>query len=391
MALTLGFTGMDSATEAELTAAFQQANARLRTPWRLMPETEAQHVIVDMDSMYGPMSWLRLHAAGKQVIGLTTASRTQADFHLSRPFDSDSVLNLLKSIAPDAGVELQTAPRGKAKTSNIAESSGGEQTNPVPSGMSPSPAPQDLLPKEHPLPVDEEAKAPSPAPGLPKSVKAGTLAPSTIIPAEPAPAPVAAPAISTGPTPATRGRTLADWLEPGLLRGRLRFRPAHDQLVLIDAEARQYFATTALKPLATMVDGVVTRDDFIPVDATSWAREVAALGAAQPLNRLQWYGGLLAGKGALLSEYDPAARFKLSKWPQTEREFPKHFRIATAMMKGPATLEEITAASGVPTADVIDFVNASLVSGFAEFVPETPAEPMESNKPAGLFGRLRGK
>jgi hypothetical protein len=391
MALTLGFTGMDSATEAELTAAFQQANARLRTPWRILPETDAQHVIVDMDSMYGPMSWLRLHAAGKQVIGLTAATRTQADFHLSRPFDSDSALNLLKSIAPDAGAELAAAPRGRAKTAKAVESSDGEQSNPVPSGMSPSPAPQDLLPKEHPLPVDEEAKAPSPAPDLPKSVEAGTLAPTTIAPAQQAPVPVAAPPISTVPAPATRERTLADWLAPGLLSGRLRFRPSHDQLILIDADARQYFATTALKPLATSIDGVVRRDDFASVDSESWARDIATLGAAQSLNRLQWYGGLLTGKGVLLPEFDPSGRYKLSKWPQTEREFPKHFRIATAMMKGPATLEQIAAASGVPLTDVIDFVNASLVSGFAEFVPESQAELVESNKPAGLFGRLRGK
>ncbi len=391
MALTLGFTGMDSATEAELTVAFQQANARLRTPWRLVPETDAQHVIVDMDSMYGPMSWLRLHAAGKQVIGLTAASRTQADFHLSRPFDSDSALNLLKSIAPDAGVALATAPPATPKTSKAAQPSVGEPSHPVPSGMSPSPAPQDLLPEEHPLPVDEEAKAPSPAPGLPKSIEAGSLAPSTIAPAQQAPAPVAAPAISTVPAPATRDRTLADWLAPGLLSGRLRFRPSLEQLILIDADAREYFAPTALKPLATLVDGAVTRDEFVPVDAGSWARDTAALGAAQPLNRLQWYGGLLAGKGVLLPEFDPTGRFKLSKWPQTEREFPKHFRIATAMMKGPATLEEIATASGVPLTDVIDFVNASLMSGFAEFVPEAQPERVESNKPGGLFGRLRGK
>ncbi len=401
MALTLGFTGMDSATEAELTAAFQQANARLRTPWRLVPETDAQHVIVDMDSMYGPMSWLRLHAAGKQVIGLTAASRTQADFHLSRPFDSESAHNLLRSIAPDAGVEIATAPPATPKTAKAAEPAVQEPSHPVPSGMSPSPTPQDLLPEEHPLPVDEEAKAPSPAPGLPKSVEAGSLAPSTIAPSTIAPstiapalqsaAPVGDPAITTVPAPVTRDRTLADWLAPGLLKGRLRFRPALDQLILIDADARQYFANTALKPLATLIDGAVTRDEFVPVDAGSWARDIAALGPAQPLNRLQWYGGLLAGKGVLLPEFDPAGRFKLSKWPQTEREFPKHFRIATAMMKGPATLEDVATASGVPLTDVIDFVNASLVSGFAEFVPESHREEVESHKPAGLFGRLRGK
>src|SRR3546814_17942917 len=85
MSLTLGLTGMDPATETALKAAFTDANARIGSPWQLVPEAEAGHVMVDMDSMYGPMSWLRLHAAGKQVIGLTTAPRTQTEFRLGRP------------------------------------------------------------------------------------------------------------------------------------------------------------------------------------------------------------------------------------------------------------------------------------------------------------------
>ena len=68
---TIGMTGMDPATEGALKAAFEQANARLGRTWQLLPEAQASFVVVDMDSMYGPMSWLRLHAAGKQVIGLT--------------------------------------------------------------------------------------------------------------------------------------------------------------------------------------------------------------------------------------------------------------------------------------------------------------------------------
>src|SRR3546814_11900137 len=86
MPLTLGMTGMDPATEADLKTAFEAANARLGGRWQLLPEADADHVIVDMDSMYGPMSWLRLHAAGKRVIGLTSAKRTQTDFHPPRPF-----------------------------------------------------------------------------------------------------------------------------------------------------------------------------------------------------------------------------------------------------------------------------------------------------------------
>ncbi len=374
MALTLGFTGMDSATEAALTAAFQQANATLGNAWQLRPESGADHVVVDMDSMYGPMSWLRLHAAGKRVIGLTSAPRTQTDFHLGRPFDPDSVAMLLRTVAEQPGASGHTAPTTAASAAAAVPAA-------VPSGMSPSPVPQDLLPEEHPQATDEEAEAPAPAPGLPASVEAGTLAPTTIQPAA-APAPVAAP---------VRERTLADWLAPGLLAGRLRFRPSSGQPVLIDADARQYHASTSLKPLATVVEGTVSRDDFQSVDDAAWARESAALGAAQPLNRLQWFAGLQAGKGALLSDYDAAARYRLGKWPQTEREFPKHFRIATAMMKGPATLDEIAAASGVSLPDVNDFVNANLITGYAESVQEPTADAGEPQKSGGLFGRRRGK
>jgi len=110
MPLTLGMTGMDPATEADLKTAFEAANARLGGRWQLLPEADADHVIVDMDSMYGPMSWLRLHAAGKRVIGLTSAKRTQTDFHIARPFDADSVAALLQSVAGDGDAVAAVVP-----------------------------------------------------------------------------------------------------------------------------------------------------------------------------------------------------------------------------------------------------------------------------------------
>lgn len=379
MPLTLGMTGMDAATEAALKTAFEAANARNGQPWRLLPEAEAGHVVVDMDSMYGPMSWLRLHAAGKRVIGLSSVARTQTDFHLARPFDADSLAALLQTIANDSGSDAHDVPDTQVQTPAAAPAAPAIAATASPSGMAPAPMPQDQLPEEHPQPVDEEAAAPAPAPGLPGSVEAGSLIATTIEPVAPA------------PPPPPRERRLTDWLAPGVLSGRVRLQPAGAQAVLIDADARQYCGPALLKPLAGLFDNVVVREDFEPVDAARWSSDSAALGAAQPLNRLQWYGGLLAGKGVLLPGFDPAGRYKLGKWPQTEREFPKHFRIATAMMKGPATLDEVAVASGVPLADVADFINASLVTGYAEFVPELPPEPAEPPKPAGLFGRLRGK
>src|SRR5690606_26032966 len=100
-------TGMDPATESALKATFSEANARLGGRWSLVSDADAGHVVVDMDSMYGPMSWLRLHAAGRQVIGLTSAPRTQTDYRLGRPFDTEQLVAVLTGIARTQGVELQ--------------------------------------------------------------------------------------------------------------------------------------------------------------------------------------------------------------------------------------------------------------------------------------------
>ena len=134
------------------------------------------------------------------------------------------------------------------------------------------------------------------------------------------------------------------------------------------------------------------QSDFEALDADAWAREAASAGEPQPLSRLRWLGGLLAGKGALVQGLEAEDRFQLLKWPQTEREYPRHFRIATQMMKGPATVAEIAKASGVPEPDVADFVNANLATGFAAPVAEAPPAPEEPAKPrGGLLGRLRSR
>src|SRR5690554_4538083 len=112
MALTLGFTSMDQATETALGAAFSEAAGSFPGRFTLTDSDTADYVIIDMDSLYGPMGWLRLHAAGKHVVGLTAAARTQADFRLGRPFDTDAMVQLLQEIAARAGVDLgAAAPR----------------------------------------------------------------------------------------------------------------------------------------------------------------------------------------------------------------------------------------------------------------------------------------
>jgi len=366
MSLTLGLTGMDQATELALKTAFDDASKRLRG-WRLVSEAEADFVIVDMDSMYGPMSWLRLHAGGKRVIGLTSAPRCQADYRLPRPFDGKQLAEVLGEIG---GTTESAAP-----------------------APPPAPAPAPVAP---PPPAPAPVAPPAPAPVAPPApAPVAPPAPAPVAPPAPAPvappAPVAAPAAAE-PEPALSSRStpFAHWLRPGALTGRARYQSGKGPLLLIDFAQRLYHGPATLKPLAEYFVASVGLRDFEQLDDQGWNQAVAGLGEAQPLTRLQWYGGLLAGEGRMLPGYDPEGRFVLSKWPQTEREFPRHFRIATAMMKGPQTVAEIAAASNVPGVDVIDFINANLVTGFAE--PATEGSPAgDGGKPGGLLDRLRGR
>ena len=377
---TFGLTGMDAATETALKSAFAEASMRLGGRWPLVSEQDASHVVVDMDSMYGPMSWLRLHGAGKVVIGLTTAPRSQTDFRLGKPFNAESVAELLQQIAPSPDASSGSAPHG----------------------VTPAPAPQHQLPEELAKPLSEEAAAPDQRASAAVSATLETPAappappveaPSAVPPAPSATAPVTpipAPAVASTPQPAPpRDRTLIDWLAPGQLNGRVRLQRGGTS-VLLDLEQHQYFGPATLKPLVSHVESVLQAGDFTAVDAATWNSESTMFGQGQPLSRLLWFCALQAGKGQLMPGFDPAARYRLLKWPQTEREFPKHFRIATAMMKGPATLDEVTAACGVPVADVADFINANLATGYAEPYREPEPEP-ESQKSGGLFGRLRGR
>jgi hypothetical protein len=372
---TFGLTGMDAATETSLKSAFAEASMRLGGRWPLVSEQDATHVVVDMDSMYGPMSWLRLHGAGKVVIGLTSSPRTQTDFRLGKPFNSESVAELLQHIAPPGDAA-------------------------APHGITPAPAPQDQLPEELAKPVNEEVTAPD---QRPSAAVAATLDTPAARPAPPVQAPSAAPpapsatapVIETPVTPpapapqAKRDRTLIDWLAPGQLRGRVRLQ-RDGTIVWMDLDEHVYFGPTTLKPLTSHVESVLESADFTGVDAATWSRETSGLGQPQPLARLLWFCALHTGRGQLMPGFDPSARYRLLKWPQTEREFPKHFRIATAMMKGPATLDEVTAACGVTLAEVADFVNANLATGYAEPYRDPEPEP-EPQKSGGLFGRLRGR
>lgn len=317
------FAGLPRDEQAGIEAAFRQANAQHDHRWSLANENEAAVVVVDMDSMYGQMSLMKALSNGKVVVALTAVGRVDADYQLARPVTAEGIVALLSQIEAQA-----PAPAAE----------------PVAAAPEPAPAP-----------------TPAPAP-------------------EPEPPPVVAAAPPADPR-------LADYLRPGALPGPVKLQLPDAPLLVLDPGKQAYLGGAALKPLLPYCTAIVHPADFTPVDPAELPALATQLGGSHPFPRLAWICALGGGNGSLAAGYNPNDRYKLLKWPQTEREFPRHFRIATVMMKGPALLTEIAELSGAELAEVIDFVNASLAVGVAE--PDVAVVAAPDPAKGGLLGRFR--
>jgi hypothetical protein len=343
---TICFTGMDSAESEKLKSLFADANRRVGDVWVLTPETDADMLIVDVDSMYGHMTWLKMHNSGRIVVALSNSDKADADHQLLRPVTSDALAALL------------------GKHANAAVSPPTQR--PVP-----TPAPT-------PLPVATPA---APVVSVPVPSRAE---PEAAAPVGPTPAPaVAAP---------PRERMLGDFLQPGALPGPVKRKLGDAPMLVLDPQTRTYLGPAALKGFQPYAKAVFRSEDWVAVTPSELERLKAELGGVQPYARLQWLAALMASDGKIAPGYDPNQKYRLLKWPQIEREYPKHYRIATTMMKGPQLLTEIAEGSGGSTlAEVTDFVNANLATGYAEMDAPPPSQDANA-APAkgGLLGRLRG-
>lgn len=345
---TVAFTGMDSVEGEKLKGLFHDANRRVGDAWAMAPENVADMLIIDVDSLYGHMTWLKVHNSGRIIVALSSNEKAEADHLLLRPVTAG---NLAELLARQAGTMVSAAPARAPE---------------------PAPAPH----PEEPTPV---ARAPEPA-----RPAAAQSSPSSADSITPSATPVAA-AIAPEPL---REPMLGDYLQAGALPGPVKLKLGDAGALVLDPQNRTYLGPTALKGFVPYAKAVIRRDEWVAVTPADLERMKGELGGAQPWLRLQWLAALYAGEGKLAPGFDPHQKFKLLKWPQIEREFPKHFRIATAMMKGPQLLTEVAEGSGATLAEVTDFVNASLATGFAEMepLPATDAAPAQKG---GLLGRLR--
>jgi hypothetical protein len=345
---TLCFTGFSRDEAAAIQAQFEQIRPRLASEWVIEPESEAQVLVIDMDSMYGHMTWLKAHDSGKTTVGLTAGSRSETDHLLIRPLTPEALSALLEHIA--SGLP-SAAPIQDALAARIT----GQQAA--------------MPPLANPRATGQQAAMP---PIAPRSTGQMPAMPANPRSTGQMPAFNADAVRTTGQMPAMpalppRDPMIGDLLKPGVFAGPVKLQLPGAPLLVLDPATQTYLGGGGLKVLSPYGETSVRAEDFTAIDAAELATLTAQLGGTQPWSRLAWLGALVGGKGVIAPGIDPNSKFKLVKWPQTEREFAKHFRIATVMMKGPARLTEIAEQSGVTLAEVTDFVNANLATGYATF------------------------
>ncbi|MBS0456517.1 MAG: hypothetical protein JSS44_04160 [Proteobacteria bacterium] len=358
---TVCFTGMDRAEEARIKALFADANARLGGDWTVVAEAQAKVLVVDMESMYGHMTWLKAHKT-KRVIAISSHPDSEAEVTLVRPVTVEALAAALARVAG-------------GHVTDRAAITGSHPALDAPAAPASAPAP--------------------PAPAAPAHTPTAAPAPSRPVPPPPAPPTPAQPAAVPTPAPvrqapASRDPVLWDFLQPGGLHSPSQLDIPGAPALVIDPRSDSYIGGPALKPYIPYCElGTVRADRWKTLSGADVNHHLTGANVMQPLGRLRWLYALIQGQGELAPGYDPEQQFRLTKYPKNEREFPKHLRIATTMMQGPGRPAEIAMKSDTPLADVNDFINASLVSGFAEVVAP-PSAPAPAAKSGGLLGRLRG-
>jgi len=324
--------GVDEQDVALLSDLLEQAAPALKSPWKLYTGDDAEVLVIDVDSVYGHMDWLRAHGLGRTVAVLTEhPPSSEYDLVLQKPLSVVKLVEVLDRAA-------EQTPDGPAWSAE------------------PAPAP---MPVRKPV------------------AKAAPIAP----PPAPEPPP---------PPPPPRERRLADWLADGAMVAPVRLHSDGAPDLVLDPHNKTYYAEGSLRALGAHCARVLAREDWHEVDPAEIAK-LQAGGKGQPYARLLWLAHALGSNGQLAPGLPGNGRYKLSRWPQIEREFPKHFRIATVMMKQPATLGEVAEQSGATLADVIDFTNAYHATGYIEIegAPSTAAPTQRDTGRGAILSRLR--
>ncbi|HEU4662419.1 MAG TPA: hypothetical protein VFS55_00165 [Dokdonella sp.] len=359
---TVCVVGAPADVSARIHVLLDDQRTRLDARWRVGDYVAADLLLIETDSVYGHMDWLKAQGSGRLVAALT-ATPESYDFAVRTPVDAAGLVAMLNRVSAHLAGDPTAAPAPSRP----------ETAAPVPTA--PPSAPVAAAPAKAATPAKPAAQASVPQRTAPQ--------PPAATPAARAPQ---APAPHHGYTPVEHGRTLhlADLLgQNSPFPGRLHLQANGLPDLFIDTHEQTWRSGGNLKAITPWCTRTIGHGEIQVTGEADYTRQAGAL-AAQPVSRLKWLVHLVGNDGQLEGALDPRGHYKLSRWPQSEREFPKHFRIATVMLKQAATVEEIATQSGASAADVANFINAYNAIGYIE--SETPAADARGG---GLFGRAK--
>ncbi len=333
--IKIGSIGLAEDEARQLQNIFNLARNELRQEMEWQDGWDAEILLIDDDSMHGHMEWLRAHNLGKGVIAITKRDPRDQEIILRRPYNRPSLINAVNFAAQQlidssvvAAVNNVALSRitGEIPSVNAANRRAFEKATPVPVPRKTGELPAVTAPRKTGEQMAVAAAIPAPVPSMP--------------------------------------RNMAEFLASGRIQHPLRLVRAGQATLILDLLQDRYYAAPAIKSWSDMFTGALNLADWVDAsdaDVTNLPNDIKT----HPAVRLLWGIAICNSNGRLHPGLDINARYKLNKWPQIEREFPKHFRIATALMKSPANVSEIVEQSGASMAEVCDFINAYVASGVA--------------------------
>jgi len=347
---TIAVTGASEQDAARISSLLEKHRNKLSTPWENGEAAHADLLVVDIESMYGQMDWLRARSRGLLVVAYTSATEPlEPEFSLRKPVVSADLVTLLNRIAENMG-------NGKAEATPMRPANAESYEAPP-------------APKAEVVRIAERKPAAAASPIESKPIAAVVEAPAEI---------------TVSPVQTHRVEELIAVLDAA--DGPVRL--VHEGLpsIIIDPVRQRWYAGVALKALWDWAKLPLRRSELIHLNAAEFAAATEIL-SAQPFARLVWFAHLARSEGQLDAGLPADGRYRLTRWPQVEREFPKHFRIATAMMSGSGTVEDIAAQSKAGAGDVVEFINAYNALGYVECEALLPVTSPGDR--TGLLDRVR--
>jgi len=316
---TLTLCGFDEGESTRIEALLVQFHSASGNRWQPGDLSSADLVLVDTDSVWGHMDWLRMQGSGRH---LAACSHT-------RP-RHDDVLAIQSPVTAEALQTLLVQAEAVIQPSSISVSAAFAPT---------------LCPASKPL-------RPLPA-AVNRLLKDKNLIPSEVSSDGAKPVPVAG-------APASSNTSLGSLLHRGQLSTAFQIT-LESRYLTIDPDTEQFWTdAVGLKPLIPLLE--LPLDRYTRPDTEKL--EVLRNTKGQRLARLKWFAALIQTPGILPVGVGAATILHMDRWPEIEREYPRHFRIATALMKQPGTINQIAQRAKVDEADIIDFVRAYQAIGF---------------------------